>query len=120
MKRKSTFQQELESKLKDRKRRGLASGFSDTGNEDDSSSEDDAGMGDGEFQREETLRKYCNPNLKISMFCAPSQNYQHFFEKIMHESKSNIILFKELKNDIEISVGQAVIKLWIKTVKIVF
>ncbi len=37
IKRKSTFQQELESTLKDRKKRGLATGFSDTG--DDSSSE---------------------------------------------------------------------------------
>ena len=29
-------------------------------------------------------------------------------------------LFKELKNGIEILVGQAVFKLWIKTVKILF
>ena len=29
-------------------------------------------------------------------------------------------MFKELKNGIEISVGQAVFKLWIKTVKMLF
>ena len=29
-------------------------------------------------------------------------------------------MFKELKNGIEISVGQAVFKLWIKTVKTLF
>ena len=29
-------------------------------------------------------------------------------------------LFKELKNGIEISVGQAIFKLWIKTIKMLF
>ena len=40
------------------------------------------------------------------------QNYQYFFEKIMHAS-----LLKELKNGFEMLVGQMVFKLWIKTVK---
>ena len=47
---------------------------------------------------------------KISMFCALSQNNQHLLEK----------WFKELKNGIEILVGQAVFKLQIKTVKMLF
>ena len=36
----------------------------------------------------------------------------------MHASESK--LSKELKNGIEILIGQAVFKLWIKTVKIMF
>ena len=56
--------------------------------------------------------------LKISMFCVLSQNYQHFFFNIMYASYSK--LFKELKNGIEIVVGQAAFKLWIKTVEILF
>ena len=39
-----------------------------------------------------------------------------FFEKMIHENK----LFKELKNAMEILVGQEIFKLWIKTVKILF
>ena len=34
----------------------------------------------------------------------------------MHKSK----LFKKIKNGIEIYIGQAVFKLWIKTVEIIF
>ena len=57
---------------------------------------------------------------KISMFCALSQNNQHLLEKQHNASHSK--LSKELKNGIEIWVGlgQAVFKLWIKTVKIWF
>ena len=45
------------------------------------------------------------------MFCALSQNYQLLLENDASYSK----LFKELKNGVEILVGQAVFKLWIKT-----
>ena len=49
------------------------------------------------------------------MFCALSQNNQQLFEKlIMHLIKK---MFKELKNGIEILVGQAVFKLQTKTIK---
>ena len=51
------------------------------------------------------------------MFCALSQNCQHHLEKI-YASYSK--LSKELKNGIEILVGQAAFKLWIKTVKMLF
>ena len=56
------------------------------------------------------------------MFCAISQNNQHLFEKyyasycILSYRK----LFQELKNGTEILVGQAVLKFWIKTVKMLF
>ena len=43
----------------------------------------------------------------ISIFCALSHNNQHL-EEITHVSYSK--LFKELKNGIEILVGQAVFK----------
>ena len=46
---------------------------------------------------------------KISMFCALSQNNQQLFYKINYASYMK--LFKDLKNGIEISVGQAVFKL---------
>ena len=52
---------------------------------------------------------------KISMFCALSKNNQQLFEKINYASYKK--LFMELKNAIEILVGQAVFKLQIKTVK---
>ena len=55
---------------------------------------------------------------KISMFCALFQNNQHILEIISYASYSE--LFKELKNGIEIILGQAVCKLWIKTVKMLF
>ena len=64
-------------------------------------------------------RGYCTLYPQISMFCALSQNYQHFFGgKILYASYS--ILSKELKNGIEILVGQVFFKLWIKTVKMMF
>ena len=50
------------------------------------------------------------------MFYAAPQNYQHFWEKNASYSK----LFKKLKNGTEIVVGQAVFKLWIETVKMLF
>ena len=50
---------------------------------------------------------------KISMFCALSKNNQQLFEKYA----SYKTLFKDLKNGIEIFVGQSVLKLQIKTVK---
>ena len=43
---------------------------------------------------------------KISMLCALSQNCQHLFWKIIYASDSK--LSKELKNGIEILVGQVV------------
>ena len=46
---------------------------------------------------------------KISILWALSQNNQHFLEKITYTSYSK--LFKELKNVIEILVGQAVFML---------
>ena len=49
---------------------------------------------------------------KIKMFYVLFQIYQH----LAPYSK----LFKELKNDIEILVDQAVFKIWIKTVKMLF
>ena len=49
------------------------------------------------------------------MFCALSQNYQHRLEKMIYAFYNK--LPKKLKNGIEILVGQAVFKLWIKTVK---
>ena len=52
------------------------------------------------------------------MFCALSQNHQHSFKKIIHSSYSK--LPKELRNGIEISKGQVIFKLWIKTVKMLF
>ena len=45
-----------------------------------------------------------HPLLKISMFCVLSQSYQHFFWNL-YASYSK--LSKELKNGIEIFVGQA-------------
>ena len=55
---------------------------------------------------------------KISMFCALSQNYQHLEKKIIYASYSK--LSKKLQKGIEILVGQAVFKLWIKTFKKLF
>ena len=53
---------------------------------------------------------------QISMFCALSQNNQ-LLKNNMHLIKK---LLKELKNGIKILVGQAVFKLQIKTVKMLF
>ena len=52
------------------------------------------------------------------MFCVLSQNINTFSKKKTRASYSK--LFKELKNGIEILVGQAVFKLKIKTVKMLF
>ena len=52
------------------------------------------------------------------MFFALSQNNKQHLEKITSASYSK--LFKELQNGIEILVGQAFLKLWIKTVKMLF
>ena len=52
---------------------------------------------------------------KMSMFCTLSQNNQQLFKKMNYASYKKLI--KELKNGIEILVGQAVFKLQIKTVK---
>ena len=62
------------------------------------------------------LLKVMHPKPKISMFFAQSQNYQPFND--ICTSYSN--LSKELKNVIGILIGQAVFKLWIKTVKMMF
>ena len=53
--------------------------------------------------------------IKISMFCALSENNQHLL-KITYASYT--LLFKEFNNGIEILVGQWV--LWGKTVKMLF
>ena len=50
------------------------------------------------------------------MFCILSQNCQHFFAKNVYILK----LSEELKDGIGILVGQAVFKLWIKRVKMLF
>ena len=55
---------------------------------------------------------------KISMLCALSQNNQQLFEKLNYASYKK--LFKELKNGIEILVGQAVFKFQIRTDKMLF
>ena len=52
------------------------------------------------------------------MSCPLSWNNQHLLEKITYAFYSK--LFKELKNGIEILVGQVVFNLWIKTVKMLF
>ena len=48
------------------------------------------------------------PPAKIRMFCALSQNNQNLFEK---KYASYEKLFKELKNSVEILVGQAILTL---------
>ena len=58
--------------------------------------------------------------LKISMVCALFQNYQHLFEKNDNNNASFNKLSNKLQHGIEILVGQAVFKLWIKTVKMLF
>ena len=63
-----------------------------------------------------TLRGYCTPNLKLSCFVCYLKVINTFFEKIMHASK----LSMELKNGIEILVGQEVLSYRIKTAKIMF
>ena len=59
---------------------------------------------------------------KISMFCALSQNEQQPFEKKNYPfyKKKRKKMFKEVKNGIEILVGQVSFKLQIKTVKMLF
>ena len=51
------------------------------------------------------------------MFCALSENNQQLLEKKYASYKK---MFKELRNGIQILVGQAVFKLQIKTVKMDF
>ena len=55
---------------------------------------------------------------QISMFCALSKNYQKSFWKMIYACYSK--LFKELINGIDILIGQAIFKLWIKTIKMLF
>ena len=52
------------------------------------------------------------------MFCGLSQIYRQLFEKMVYASYSK--LSKEFRNGIAISVGQTGLKLWIKTVKLLF
>ena len=49
------------------------------------------------------------------MFCVLSQNNQQLYEKLIDVSYKK--WFKELKNGLEILVGQAVFRLYISTVK---
>ena len=53
------------------------------------------------------------------MFCALLQNYQHLLEKQYLHIYSHLSGM-ELKHGIEILVRQAIVKLWIKTVKMLF
>ena len=64
------------------------------------------------------LRVQCTPELKLACFVCYLKIINTFFRKIMNASQS--LLIKKLKNGIEILAGQAVFKLWIKTVKIMF
>ena len=61
------------------------------------------------------LRRHCTLNLKLACFVC-FLKIVYFFEEKMQASQSK--LSTELKNGIRILVGQAVFKLWIKTVKI--
>ena len=61
------------------------------------------------------------PEPKLSMFCALSQNYQHFFEKrywhsLFLEKNSQRELSEKLKNCTGILVGQAVFELLMRTI----
>ena len=56
------------------------------------------------------------PNQKLACFVL----YVKIINTFLKNNASGSKLSKELKNGIEILVGQAVFKLWIKTVKIVF
>ena len=62
------------------------------------------------------LRGYCTPNLKLACFVCYLKIIITFFWKIIYASYSKSS--KELKNGIEILVGRVILKLWIKTVKI--
>ena len=61
------------------------------------------------------LRGYWTSYQKISIFCALFKKNEQLFEKLIMYLIKNF--FKELKNGIEILVGQVVFKLQIKTVK---
>ena len=64
------------------------------------------------------LGMYYTPNLKLACFVCYFKIINTFFflKKIMYISYSK--LSKELKNYIEILVGQTALKLWIKRIKI--
>ena len=57
---------------------------------------------------------YCTPNLQLARFVCYLKIVSTFMTK---KNVSYNKLSKELKNSIKISVGQAVFKLWIKTVQ---
>ena len=59
------------------------------------------------------FKEELHPKPKLSMFCALSQNDQHFLEK---ECKHPETLPEKLENDTKILVGQVVLELLIKTV----
>ena len=65
-----------------------------------------------------TLRGNCTPNHKLTCFVLYLKTINTFLKKKIYASYSK--LSKELKNWIEIYVGPAVLKLWIKIVKILF
>ena len=61
------------------------------------------------------LRGYSSSYQNLACFVLYLKIINNFFEKINYDSYNK--LFKELKNGIEILVGQAVFMLQIKTVK---
>ena len=65
------------------------------------------------------LRGYCTPNPKLACFMLHLKIINTFLKKKKYAS---LLLNcpRNSKNDIEILVGQAVFKLWIKTVKMLF
>ena len=63
------------------------------------------------------LREYCTPNQKLACLCSIS-NLSTLFGKLKYALHSH--LSRELKNGVEILVGQAIFKLWIKTAKVLF
>ena len=67
------------------------------------------------FQWNFKLRGYCTSYQKLACFVLYLKIINNFFEKINYASYKK--LFKELKNGIEILVGQLVFKLQIKTVQ---
>ena len=64
------------------------------------------------------LRGYCTPDQKLACFVLYLKIVNIFLKKTIYACYSKFS--KKLKNGIEILVGQAVLKLWIKTLKMLF
>ena len=65
------------------------------------------------------LKGYCTPNQKLTCFVLVSQNYHHFFWK-KNIYTYVIVIVQELKNGIEILVGQVVLSYGSKQSKYCF